>query len=383
MNRRPAPPFPPRRLLATVLAVCAALWCTAVHAVAAPASPGDGQISWGAAPADTQAGQGRSRFVYTLAPGSRVTDALSVVNRGDRAIRLRVYASDAFTTPSGGLDLLAGDKKPRDVGSWVTLKSTTLTLKSQQSATVPFTLTVPADATPGDHSGGVVTSLVTKSGDGTVRLDRRLGARLYLQVAGPLKPSLTVSRLHAGYDGTFDPLGGGSLRLTYTVANTGNVRLKARQVVETRGLFGLIKQTAPIGDLPELLPGGSLTRTVTVKGVWPAVRLDAGLVLRPVASDGEDAPVRAAPVTARESLWAWPWGQLAAVAALVVLAGGYVFLRRRRKRKMDRAVSAAVAKALGAAREAAPETGLETGSNAGPNAKPDASSGTEPDTSRD
>ncbi|MEU6242688.1 DUF916 domain-containing protein [Streptomyces sp. NPDC047024] len=358
--------------MTTVLTVLTALLCTAANAVAVPGSSGDGEISWGAAPADNGVGKGRSRFVYALTPGSRVTDALSVVNRGDGTIRLRVYASDAFTTPSGGLDLLAGDKKPRDVGSWITMKSTTLTLKSQESATVPFTLDVPADATPGDHSGGVVTSLITESEDGTVRLDRRLGARLYLQVTGPLRPSLTVSRLHADYDGTLDPLGGGSLRLTYTVTNTGNTRLRARQLVHSQGLFGLIKQSAPIGDLPEILPGDALTRTVTVKGVWPAVRLDAGLVLEPVASDGEGPPVRVAPATASESVWAWPWGQLVALTALVVLAGGYVLLRRRRKRKVEEAVSAAVAKALDTARE-----------DASPDASPDASQDPAPGTSRD
>ncbi|MBJ7905610.1 DUF916 domain-containing protein [Streptomyces sp. DSM 110735] len=356
MNRRPATPAPPRLLLplllAVVLTALTVLLGTATNSWAAPPSS-PGAISWGAAPADSHVGKGRSRFVYRLAPGARVTDALSVVNRGDSTIRLRVYASDAFTTPSGGLDLLAGDKKPRDVGSWITMKSTTLTLKSQQSKTVPFTLRVPADATPGDHSGGVVTSLITKSEDGTVRLDRRLGARLYLQVTGPLKPALTVSRLHADYAGTLNPLGGGSLRLTYTVTNTGNTRLRARQLVQSDGLFGLIRQSAPVGDLPEILPGDSLTRTVTVKGVWPAVRLNAGPVLEPVASDGDGTPVRVAPAMASESVWAWPWGQLLVLAALVALAGGYVLLRGRRRRKVEEAVSAAVAKALDTARDTA------------------------------
>lgn len=129
------------------------------------------------------------------------------MNRSDTTIRPEVCASDALTTPSGGIDLLTADKKPSDVGSWFTTKSTTLTLKSQQSTTVPFTLTVPADATPGDHYGGVVTSLVTETQGKTVRLDHRLGSRLYLRVNGPLTPALTVGGLHATYRGTLDPAG--------------------------------------------------------------------------------------------------------------------------------------------------------------------------------
>lgn len=354
MTRRSA--ISPRHLVVAVLAALVALLGNPVHATAAatirPAD--DHRISWGAAPADTSVGKGRSRFTYALAPGSRVTDALAVVNRSDTTIKLKVYASDAFTTPSGGIDLLTADKKPRDVGSWITMKSTTLTLKSGQSAKVPFTLTVPADATPGDHSGGVVTSLITGTQGKTVRLDRRLGSRLYLRVNGPLDPSLTVGDLHATYQGTLNPARSGSLHVTYTVENTGNVRLKARQLLRTGGLFGLIGQDAALPDLPEILPGSSLTRTFTVNGIHPGVRLDTDVVLQPLASDDLPA-LRAGQVTASRSLWAWPWGQLIVLAALAAAAGGYALLRKRRGRKVEHAIADAVAKALDTTKEPSDE----------------------------
>lgn len=267
-----------------------------------------------------------------------------MVNRSDTTIKLKVYASDAFTTPGGGIALLTADKKPRDVGSWITVKSTTLTLKSRQSATVPFTLTVPSDATPGDHSGGVLTSLVTETQGKTVCLDRRLGSRLHLRVNGPLNPSLTVGDLHATYRGTLDPAGSGSLRVTYTVENTGNVGLKARQLLRTEGLFGLIGQDAGLPDLPEILPGNSLTRTVTVNGIRPGVRLDTDVILQPPSDD--QPALRADQVTASRSLWAWPWGQLIVLAALATACVGYALLRRRRRRKVEQAIADAVAKAL-------------------------------------
>ncbi|WP_183154919.1 WxL protein peptidoglycan domain-containing protein [Streptomyces shenzhenensis] len=355
MTRRPARPVAPHRLLAALLtALLSVLWtpAAAMAAPTAPASPRaaeQNQITWGAAPADTSVGKGRSRFTYTLAPGDRVTDAIAVVNRSDTTIRLRVYASDAFTTPSGGIDLLSADKKPTDVGSWIRMKSTTLTLKSQKTAVVPFTLTVPENATPGDHSGGVVTSLITKAQGKTVRLDRRLGSRVYLRVSGPLSPSLKVSDLHVSYDGTLNPAGSGSLRVTYTVTNTGNVRLKARQLIRTKGLFGLMGQDARVADLPEVLPGNALTRTVTVTGIWPTVRLDTAVVLQPVASDDQPA-IQADQASATRSLWAWPWGQLIALAVLAAAAGAYALLHRRRRRKVEQAITAAVTEALGTAK---------------------------------
>lgn len=350
-------PLVPRKVLATVLMTLAAcghlLLPAATSAAAAPGTPasapaparqGD-QVTWGAAPADTPLGKGRPHFTYDLAPGARITDAIAVVNRSDTTIRLRVYASDAFTTAAGGIDLLAAEKKPTDVGSWITMKTATITLASQKSAVVPFTLTVPANATPGDHSGGVVTSLVTKSAGKTVQLDRRLGSRLYLRVSGPLAPALTVGEVHATYHGTANPAAGGSADVSYTVTNTGNVRLKAHQRIRIKGLFGLLSQTATVADLPEILPGGSLTRTATVTGVWPAVRLDAQVILQPVASQ-DQPPISVAPTTAGRTVWAWPWGQLALLAAVAAAVYGYLRLRRRRRTKVRQAISDAVAKAL-------------------------------------
>ncbi|MFI8180986.1 WxL protein peptidoglycan domain-containing protein [Actinacidiphila glaucinigra] len=114
MTRRSATPISPRHIVAALVAALAVLLGTLAHATPAPTNrpANDDQISWGAAPADTSAGKGRSHFTYTLAPGSRVTDALAVVNRSDTTIKLKVYASDAFTTPGGGIDLLTADKSP-------------------------------------------------------------------------------------------------------------------------------------------------------------------------------------------------------------------------------------------------------------------------------
>ena len=60
-------------------------------------------------------------------------------------ITFQVYANDAFNTPSGGFDLLAGNKRPSDVGRWVTLVANAVTIPARHSVAIPFTLTVPRD----------------------------------------------------------------------------------------------------------------------------------------------------------------------------------------------------------------------------------------------
>ncbi|BBA97037.1 hypothetical protein RVR_2596 [Actinacidiphila reveromycinica] len=327
------------------------------NGAAAPAvapAAADTAATWSVAPADNRIGVGRPHFTYTLPQGTRVTDAITVANRGDAPITLRIYASDAFTTASGALDLLPAGEEPTDVGAWTVPRAGTVTLAPQQQRTVPFTVTVPSDAAPGDHTGGLVTSLVTKDGAGKVGLDRRLGARIYLRVPGVLTPALKVSALHTGYDGTANPVGSGSARITYTVTNSGNVRVTAGQKVRVRALFGALTGTTALPALPELLPGDSLTRTAVVHGVPPAgpLRVTVSLDPKPVGADGAagqqpaTAPVAA---SASDTLWAWPWAALLAAAVLALLVYAGVLLRRRGRRKVAEAVEKALGDALSGA----------------------------------
>jgi hypothetical protein len=297
------------------------------------------------APANNNLGANRTRFTYTVPAGAQIFDAMTVVNRGATDITLRVYASDAFTTSSGVLDLLPANEKPVDIGSWVTVKQPTITVKPQQRVLVPFTLTVPTNATPGDHTGGLVTSLVTNDERVSINLDRRLGSRIYLRVLGPLNPALDIDRIAVTHNGTLNPAAGGSATVTYTVTNSGNVRLRARQSIRLAGPWGILGTTAVLDDLPELLPGNSRTRTVTIHGVWPATRLTATVRLRPYAGP-DSPPTTVEDVTASGTTWGWPTGQAFLLVLVVAVAFAYRWLRRRRKAKVAAAIAAAVAAAL-------------------------------------
>ncbi|GAA2367464.1 WxL protein peptidoglycan domain-containing protein [Dactylosporangium salmoneum] len=334
----------------TAASACAGLILLALlpaPASAAPVVPArlDDSVSWGVTPAVNTFGSGRAHFDYTLDAGASLSDAMVVANHSAKAITLRVYASDAFTTHNGGIDLLPTGAKSTDVGIWVKAESDSVTLQPGQSATVPFTLSVPTNATPGDHSGGLVTTLVDEAGANGVRVEHRLGSRVYVRVNGALHPALTVADIHADYSGTINPAGTGSVRVSYTVRNTGNVRLSAGQSVTVEGPFGLLSRDAAVANLPEILPGNALTNTVTVTGVWPATRMTAQIKLTPVASGGSK-PVPTNPESGSASLWAPPWGQLIVLVVIAGLVVGVITLRRRQKRRMDAVVAAAVAKAL-------------------------------------
>ncbi|WP_460369396.1 WxL protein peptidoglycan domain-containing protein, partial [Actinocorallia lasiicapitis] len=265
-------------------------WVLAAGLLLAPASAPAADFSWSVQPSGPKGPTGRDYFVYTVAPGQTVRDTVGITNRGDKPLTFRIYPTDAFTTEDGSFALLTADKQPSDVGSWVRTGLTTVTVKPGKRADVPFTLKVPRNATPGDHTGGVlaaVTEQQTTADGQRVNVDRRVAARVYLRVNGPVTAKLEVDRIAASAKGPI--VGSGTVTVTYRVRNTGNVRLKARAHVATEAALAGAQGRPADRDIPELLPGSSMTFTDTVPEVLPAGPLKVSVRLTPTdpaATDG-------------------------------------------------------------------------------------------------
>ncbi|WP_217614168.1 DUF916 domain-containing protein [Cellulomonas sp. GbtcB1] len=308
------------------------------------------QVTWGVRPADTVHGAARPNFAYSLPPGGTLADALVVTNKGDAPLALDVYAADGFLTADGTLDVLGAGEESTALGAWVQVETPEIVLEPGAAAEVPFTLTVPEDAQPGDYAAGIVSSLLVENAAG-VSVDRRLGSRVHLRVQGDLAPALAVSGLRVDYDAGGNPVAPGAATVTFTVTNTGNSRVAPTEQVQVAGLFGLGRARAAAVDVPELIPGASVQRSVRVDGVWPLVRTTATIALGgevvalPGAAAADAAP--AVPgVTAAAAAWAVPWALIGALALVVALVALRVLAGRRRRARHQRAVDAAVADAL-------------------------------------
>lgn len=322
-------------LLTTLVAALLALG-TAVPAAAAPSTPAP--QTFGIQPASAKGPDNRGSFSYSAGPGAQVKDHVEVWNYGDQPLTLTLYAADAFNTDTGGYDVLPAGKTSKDVGSWVHLAAAAVTLPARSHRTVPFTLAVPAGATPGDHSGGVVLSLrrITKDAKGNqVAVDERVGTRIHLRVPGALKPQLTLQGVSAVYHGTLNPFGTGRMDLQYTVRNEGNVRLAGRQAVRLSNVFGTTLRGSGFESLPELLPGNEYTVQVPISKVLPALRSSASVTLDPVAIVGDKNPP-APPATVRAAFWAVPWTLLAIIAVVVLLVVGFIIYSRVRAPRKGR-----------------------------------------------
>ena len=306
-------------------------------------------VTWSVRPTPSDDGTARPNFVLEAEPGATVTDELVVSNDGSVNLVLGVYVSDAFNTADGDTDLLAGDEPPRDIGAWTTTESTSITVPAGGEATVPFTIEVPEDATAGDHVGGIVTSLtVTEEGtDGNrVKVERRLGTRIYLRVDGELRPELTFSALSAEYHASLNPFAPGTMELTYTVENTGNVRLRSTRLARVATSLGFAPQVDEAADMLELLPDNSYTLTQRVAGVWPGFSTTSSIELEPYDAAGEQLRPAPAPVIARTSSTLVPWSALVLLVIVAVVAVVALLRRRRNRRQLSSEIDAAVARAL-------------------------------------
>jgi len=218
-----------RRLVAAaVLSLTLAATVTVLTPLAAHADDTDGI---GGAPATDGQLDSRSRFSYELSPGQNIQDQYMVENTGSTAQQVTVFATDAYNTKEGDFALLATSRTPSDAGGWLVFsngqKKMTIDLAAGASQLLNFTVTVPADARPGDHAAGIVISAPTVQGQ--VLIDRRVATRMYVRVAGALQPALTVSSISSRYNYTLNPLAG-STTITITLRNSGNVALGANLV---------------------------------------------------------------------------------------------------------------------------------------------------------
>ncbi|MDG4792753.1 DUF916 domain-containing protein [Micromonospora sp. WMMD1082] len=331
-----------RTLLALALAVAGPL-ASAGPVAAAPIQvrADEPTLTWSVRPTPTDDDPQRPNFSYDLVPGQRIEDSIRVRNFGAEPLTLAVYASDARTTSSGALDLLPAGAEPTDVGKWIVLDTNVIKVPPKKFVDVPFTMVVPAGVENGDHTGGIVTSYRSPGFDREGRavvLDSRLGSRMYVRVGGELRPELQISDIRISYAGTNNPLRPGKARVTYTVTNTGNVRLAAEQLVIVPGRLGFPGREAVLDPMPELLPSNSLTFSVEITDVWPSFRTAGSVELRPVPTRDGDVFAPDTPVaTGSAATWSIPWFQLVVLLMLALTVLLVVRRVRRRQRQLAEA----------------------------------------------
>jgi len=300
------------------------------------------RVTFGVEPASAKGASALPYFSFGATPGAIAYDHVAVLNYSAVVLPLQLYATDATETTRGGFGLLPANVKPTGVGSWITIPPADASVRVPPATAgrpgqvvVPFVVRVSADATSGDHVGGIVASLRTLGTNATgqrIVLVLRIGSRVYVRVAGTLHPGLTVTDLQSSYNGTLDPLGQGSVTLSYVVTNTGNVDLGLDQAASMSGWLSGSRRVA-MPHVALLIPGASVQESAVVNGVWPQFVVHASVSAQPIAPPTSGLP-KLVSASASATVWAVPWTFLGIV---VLLLAASVALLRRRSRRAARA----------------------------------------------
>jgi hypothetical protein len=145
-------------------------------------------------------------FVVAGVPGQVLSQSVALRNDSDTPLDLRLGAVDAATAQRGGTSFALDSERPVKAGTWIALDRTSLTLAPRASATVPFKVTVPANATSGVHLAGIsVLNPVAKeaavdSGNkagASVTIQSRKVIAVQVNLPGPAEAELAITGVAA------------------------------------------------------------------------------------------------------------------------------------------------------------------------------------------
>jgi len=177
----------------------------------------------------------QSIFIMQLKPEEQGKEGIHLVNSGKEARTVEIYPTDSSYSVDGSFSCRQHAEAVKDVGTWVKLDKTKLTLQSGEQTVVNFTVDVPKNTGPGEHDGCIavqdVANLPAKSGSG-VLLGFRSAIRLAVTVPGKIVKHLTITRVDIKH------VENRGVSVSPVAKNSGNVSLDVRARAQLVSIFG-------------------------------------------------------------------------------------------------------------------------------------------------
>jgi LysM repeat protein len=205
--------------------------------------------SIGIAPANPKVGNLRSRsiFIHTLKGGETVEDGVRVFNYTKEPRTVKIDAVDSVAAVDGSFSCKQNSEKKTEVGRWIRVSQNEVVVQPGENEAVPFTITVPKDAGPGERGACITAQDTRNTGskkEGGIALGFRNAIRVAITVPGKIVKQLTIQKIQIGRNEK------GNYTVSPVSKNTGNVSLDVTTRVQLRSIFGqetpLQKATYPV-----------------------------------------------------------------------------------------------------------------------------------------
>ena len=141
-------------------------------------------------------GKGQSLDFGLVNPGGTVSDHVVVRNVGDAPTTVKLYAADANTAVGGGLAFGLSTDPKKQLGAWMHLSQTQVSVGPRGSVPLDLTITLPNPVQGGEYAGGIVAEEVradSSTGGTGLRQVYRFAMPVYLKVPGGV-PGSTPGR---------------------------------------------------------------------------------------------------------------------------------------------------------------------------------------------
>lgn len=232
----------------------------------------------GAVPAYPVPGNPRTQsiFIYELKPGQTANDGVKVLNDTNQTQVITLDAVDSELASGGTFTCRQAAEPKTDVGAWITLQETSVTLAPNSSKIVPFSITVPdsGSVSVGEHDGCITVQAASQtSAESTkagILLSFRSAIRVVVTVPGKIVKDLAINNVRVnGMDSN------GMYKIAITVNNDGNVSLDAKVNTSLQSILGIQTKNTNNGITP-ILPHSTAVLNYTISrpfwGGWYSVR---------------------------------------------------------------------------------------------------------------
>ena len=213
-------------------------------------------LSIGGTPAYPRADNPRSTniFIHEIKPGEAAKDGIRIINPTKDERTINLGAVDSIAASDGSFSCKQNNEKKTGVGSWIRLDKKQVNLAASKDEVVGFTIRVPANAGPGEHSGCITfqdTKSYAKTSGAGIQLGFRGAVRLAVTVPGDIKKKLTILRVETKRNDD------GSYMVSPVAKNSGNVSLDVQARAQLESAFGQKTRLLYNAKYP-IMPGSTM-----------------------------------------------------------------------------------------------------------------------------
>jgi hypothetical protein len=188
-------------------------------------------------------------------PGDVLNEEVKITNVSGEDKEYFIYKRDIIGVEDGGVPLFAeegAEKTGFEITEWVSITPEPITVKANETVTLPITITVPQNASPGSHFGGVFVSLEPPK-------MRQMGAGVGYEVATILSIRINGDVIDDARVRSFstDKLFYSTKNVNFAakIENQGNILIRPRGPLEIKSMLGGDPTVIPINeDLAGVFP---------------------------------------------------------------------------------------------------------------------------------